>query len=160
MQKIVGNKICELANTYILDGEIIKNRGLNNVDILKEIRNYNDIVIQSDNNIVVYASNRKYEIYRKIATEIQKRNPNTKEWFFIFKKSKIKTKKNFERDLWNGNNNYFVKIKIRGRTTVRLNNGTKGSVYCSSNDTYNEDEGINRAFKKALSNQLLKEVNE
>lgn len=252
MEEMWNKKICTLANTYIMNGKIVKNRGERNIDILKEIKDYNDIVLQSGNNIVVYASDRKYEIYRKIVTEIQEKNPNMKEWFFIFKKDetkenkkeiigqtevgfksgkklliplylndkkerelgntqveivkgnlkgvqgelielnlngdneslssvKIKTKENIiiettvdyikqirdknkknitQKKYWY-NEIFNIKIKIRGRrTTVKLEDGTKGSVYCSINDIYDENKGINRAFKKALSNQLLKEVNE
>lgn len=52
------------------------------------------------------------------------------------------------------------KIKIRGRrTTVKLlSHNIEASVYCNKHDTYNKEEGINRAFKKALSKLLLKEA--
>lgn len=53
-----------------------------------------------------------------------------------------------------------VTIHIRGkRTTVILNDGTKGTVYCNIKDTYNKKQGIDRAFHKALANKLLKVVN-
>ncbi|WP_291567146.1 MULTISPECIES: hypothetical protein [unclassified Clostridium] len=57
---------------------------------------------------------------------------------------------------------YQCKINIRGRrTTVKLlHYNVETSIYCNKYDTYNREEGIDRAFKKALSKLLLKEVQE
>ena len=76
----------------------------------------------------------------------------------LIKKDIIKY--NFKKVLYFNNKEYNVRFRIRGRrTTAKLEDGTKGSVYCNIDNIYDENEGINRAFKKALSNQLLKEVN-
>lgn len=151
-------KIYELSNICIVNGKITKNRGEKNnttINIFNKMKNYNDVFIKNDNNIVIYASNEKYEIYKKIAIELKKINKDIN--IAIFKKPK--QKKNMITTLLCDDVKFDVEIKIRGRrTTVKLSNGTKGSVYCNSNDTYNEDEGIDRAFKKALINQLLKEI--
>ena len=54
-----------------------------------------------------------------------------------------------------------VTVDIRGRrTTVILGDGTRGSVYCSEDDNYIEGNGVVLALKKAVSNQLLKEIKE
>lgn len=69
---------------------------------------------------------------------------------------------NFEDTLKFMGETYSYKVKIRGfRTTVKLLSlKTKGSVYYNSNDVkkYNREEGIYRAFKKAVVNQLIKEI--
>ena len=71
-----------------------------------------------------------------------------------------KTKKDFTRVLRYKGDSYSIKVKIRGRrTTVKLLDGIKGSVYCNIDDIYNENDGIDKAFKKALVNQLLKDIN-
>ena len=49
---------------------------------------------------------------------------------------------------------------IGRRTTVKLGDGTRGSVYCSEDDNYIEGNGVVLALKKAVSNQLLKEIKE
>ncbi|HCL4447149.1 TPA: hypothetical protein N2D16_002754 [Clostridium botulinum] len=57
---------------------------------------------------------------------------------------------------------YDCLIKIRGRrTSVKLLNFNNiiGSVYCYKNDTYDEKEGISRAFLKAIIKQLTLQIN-
>ncbi|MBD5589308.1 hypothetical protein [Clostridium botulinum] len=66
------------------------------------------------------------------------------------------------RELKEFNNvKYDCLIKIRGRrTSVKLLNfnNITGSVYCYKNDTYDEEEGICRAFLKAIIKQLTLEI--
>lgn len=58
--------------------------------------------------------------------------------------------------------NFLYQVTIRGRrTTVKLlDRGVKGSVYCHSEDKYDKEEGINRAFNKALVKKLQQEINQ
>lgn len=57
--------------------------------------------------------------------------------------------------------NFLCQVTIRGRrTTVKLlGSGIKGSVYCHSEDEYDREEGIKRAFGKALIKELQQDIN-
>lgn len=84
-------------------------------------------------------------------------NVRRDEVMFISRFKKPTVKKKYKKRLLNCD----VDIDIRGRrTTVTLDNGVKGSVYCSGDDEYIEENGVILAFKKALSNWMLKEIEE
>lgn len=106
---------------------------------------------------VVATSNIKSNTKTKYKIELKDGN------YLILKKEDIKplkiTKKVYETNRMMGKEKYDCLVKINGkRTTVKLSgkNGedAKGSVYCNKKDTFSEEEGVRRAFLKAIINKL------
>ena len=64
--------IAERVLTYIKDGEIIKNRGDREIDIITEIINCNDIAIERENKVSVYASSEKYDLLKSAKSVLSK----------------------------------------------------------------------------------------
>lgn len=66
------NRFMELANFYIKDGELLKNRGENFVNQENEMVNCNNIVVEDNGIVNIYCKSDKVEHY-KIEIEFLKR---------------------------------------------------------------------------------------
>jgi len=79
--------IAERVLTYIKDGEIIKNRGDREIDIIAEKNSCNDIAIEKNDKVVVYASKDRYKLINDVKNFYSKWIKDIDEKIVIYRKN-------------------------------------------------------------------------
>lgn len=74
----------DLANLYILDNKIIKNRLGDDVDIQNEKRKFNNVVTVEGNKITVYCNSEKHKRYLQEVQRMKKNHKKYLDGFTIF----------------------------------------------------------------------------
>lgn len=79
--------IAERVLTYVKDYEIIKNRGDREINITTEINSCNDIAIEKNDKVIVYASKDRYNLINNIKNFYSKWIKDIDEKIVIYRKN-------------------------------------------------------------------------
>lgn len=87
--------IAERVLTYVKDYEIIKNRGDREINIITEINSCNDIAIEKNDKVVVYASKDRYNLINDIKNFYSKWIKDIDEKIVIYRKKLTEWRKSY-----------------------------------------------------------------